>query len=50
VDPQLEAAIYAAKFKAKESRRHGISGTARGVGNLAQRELQPAERSLDQGE
>jgi hypothetical protein len=48
VDPQLEAAIYAAKGKAKESRR--ISGTARDVGNVAQRELQLAERSLDHGE
>jgi hypothetical protein len=46
VDPQ--AAIYAAKGKAKESRR--ISGTARDVGIEAQRELQPAERSLDPGE
>jgi hypothetical protein len=36
----LQAAIYAAKGKAKESRR--ISGTARDVGNAAQRELQPA--------
>jgi len=46
VDPQ--AAIYAAKGKAKESRR--ISGTARDVGIEAQRELQPAERSLDPGD
>jgi hypothetical protein len=46
VDPQV--AIYAAKGKAKESRR--ISGTARDVGNAAQRELQPVERSLDTGE
>jgi len=45
-DPQ--AAIYAAKGKAKESRH--ISGTARHVGIAAQRELQPAERSLDPGE
>jgi hypothetical protein len=45
----LQAAIYAAKGKAKESRR--ISGTARDVGNhAAQRELHPAERSLDPGE
>jgi hypothetical protein len=44
----LQAAIYAAKGKAKESR--GISGTARDVGNAAQRESQPAERSLDPGE
>jgi hypothetical protein len=36
----LQAAIYAAKGKAKESRR--ISGTAR--------ELQPDERSLDPGD
>jgi hypothetical protein len=43
----LQAAIYAAKGKAKESRR--ISGTARDVGNAAQRELEPAERSLDPG-
>jgi hypothetical protein len=41
----LQAAIYAAKGKAKVSRR--ISGTPRDVGNVAQRELQPAERSLD---
>ena len=40
----LQAAIYAAKGKAKESRR--ISGTARTVGNAAQRELQPAESRL----
>jgi hypothetical protein len=45
-DPQ--AAIYAAKGKAKLSRR--ISGTARNVGNAAQRELQSDERSLDPGE
>jgi hypothetical protein len=38
------AAIYAAKGKAKQSRR---VGTARDVENAAQRELQPAERSLD---
>jgi hypothetical protein len=38
----LLAAIYAAKGKAKETRR--ISSTARDVGNAAQRELQPAER------
>jgi hypothetical protein len=41
----LLAAIYAAKGKAKESRR--ISGTARDVVNALQRELQPSERSLD---
>jgi hypothetical protein len=35
-----QAAIYAAKGKAKVSRR--ISGTATDVGNAAQRELQPA--------
>jgi len=46
VDPQ--ATIYAAKGKAKESRR--ISGTTRDVGNAAQRELQSDERSLDPGE
>ncbi len=50
--PDLQAAIYAAKGKAKESRR--ISGTTRDVGNAAgnttQRELQPAGRSLDRGE
>jgi hypothetical protein len=50
VDPQ--AAIYAAKGKAKESRR--ISGTARDVGNAlgnaAQRELLPDGRSLNPGE
>jgi hypothetical protein len=44
----LQAAIYAAKGKAKELRR--IPGTARDVGNADQRELQPAERSLDPGE
>jgi hypothetical protein len=43
MDPQ--AAIYATKGKAKQLRR--VSGTARDVGNAAQRELQPAERSLD---
>jgi hypothetical protein len=36
----LQAAIYAAKGKAKQLRR--ISGTARGVGNAAQRKLQLA--------
>ena len=46
VDPQ--ALTYALKGKAKEARR--ISGTARDVGNAAQRELQPSERSLDRGE
>ncbi|KAN0123184.1 hypothetical protein V8E52_003137 [Russula decolorans] len=45
VDPQ--AALYAAKGKAKELRR--ISGTTRDAGNAAQRELQPDERSLDPG-
>ena len=39
----LQAAKYAEKGKAKDSR--SISGTARDVGNVAQRELQPAERS-----
>ena len=43
--PDLEAAIYAAKGKAKQLR--SISGTARDVGNAAQRELRPTERSLD---
>jgi hypothetical protein len=38
----LLAAIYAAKGKAKETRR--ISSTARDVGDAAQRELQPALR------
>jgi hypothetical protein len=47
--PDLQAATYAAKGKAKESRR--ISGTARDVRNAVQRELQPTtERSLDSGE
>jgi hypothetical protein len=41
----LLAAIYAAKGKAKQSCR--VSGTTRDVENVAQRELQPAERSLD---
>ena len=46
----LQAAIYAAKGKAKESR--GIPGTARDAGNAAptDSELQIAERSLDPGE
>jgi hypothetical protein len=44
----VQAALYAAKGKAKESRR--ISGTTRDVGNAAQRELRPDERSLDPGE
>jgi hypothetical protein len=45
----LQAAIYAAKGKAKVSRR--ISGAARDVGNhAAQGDLQPAERSFDSGE
>ena len=44
----LQAAIYVAKSKAKESRRS--FGTARDVVNAAQRELQPTERSLDPGE
>ena len=43
VDPQ--AATYAVQGKTKESRH--ISGTTRDVGNAAQRELQPDERSLD---
>ena len=47
-DADLQAARYAAKGKAKESRR--IHGTARDVGNAVQRELQPAERSLDSRE
>jgi hypothetical protein len=42
----IQAATYAAKGRAKESRR--VSGTARE--NAAQRELQPAGRSLDSGE
>ncbi|KAN0105466.1 hypothetical protein V8E52_010992 [Russula decolorans] len=42
----LQAAIYAAKGKAKETRR--ISGAGIDVGNAAQRELEPGERSLDQ--
>jgi hypothetical protein len=41
----LQAAIYGAKGKAKESR--DISGTARDVGNAAQRELESTERPLD---
>jgi hypothetical protein len=44
-EDSFKAAIYAAKGKAKQSRR--ISGTARDVGSVAQRELQHAERSLD---
>jgi hypothetical protein len=41
----LQAAMYAAKGKAK------VPGTTRDhVGNAAQRDLQPAERSLDSGE
>jgi hypothetical protein len=44
----LQAAMYAAKGKAKESR--SIAGTATDVGNASQRELQPAESSLDPGE
>jgi len=47
-DSEIQAAIYAAKGKAKVSRR--IYGTAEDVGNAAQRELQPDERSLDPGE
>ena len=43
----LQAAVYAAKGKQKESRR--ISGTTRDVGNAAQRELQSDESSLDPG-
>ena len=41
----LQASMYAAKGKAKESR--SIAGTARDVRNAAQRELQPVERRLD---
>jgi len=37
-----QAAIYAAKGKAKQLRR--VFGTARDVANAAQKELQPAER------
>jgi hypothetical protein len=44
----LRASMYAAKGKAKESR--SIVGTARVVEDAAQKELQPAERSLDPGE
>ncbi|KAF8491694.1 hypothetical protein F5888DRAFT_964582 [Russula emetica] len=40
----LNAAIYAAKGKAKESRR--ISGTARDAGNAIQRELQPGSGGI----
>jgi hypothetical protein len=43
----LQAAIYAAKGKAKESRH--ISGTARDVGKAAQRDLHTAERSPEVG-
>ena len=39
----LQASMYAAKGKGKESR--SITSTAGAVGNAAQRELQPAERS-----
>jgi hypothetical protein len=50
----LQAAIYAAKGKAKEARRVSDRDTAslRDVGNAAQpeRELQPTERSLDPGD
>jgi hypothetical protein len=42
---ELQAAIYAAKGKTKESRR--VFGTARDVGNAAQRQLQPAESLHD---
>ena len=48
LDPQA-ALLYAAKGKAKVVERR-ISGTARDVGNAAQRELQPAEMSPDPGE
>jgi hypothetical protein len=41
----LQASMYAAKGKGKKSR--SIAGTAIDVGNAAQREFQPAERSLD---
>jgi hypothetical protein len=37
----IQAAVYAAKGKAKESR--SIAGISRDVGNAAQRELQPDE-------
>jgi hypothetical protein len=47
--PDLPAAVYAAKGKAKESPRVS-SGTTRDVGHAAQRELQPGEGSLDAGE
>jgi hypothetical protein len=40
----IQAAIYAAKGKAK------VSGTTRDVGIAAQRDLHPAERSLEEGE
>jgi hypothetical protein len=43
-----QAAIYAEKGKAKQLRH--VSGTARDVANATQKELQPAERSLDPGE
>ena len=48
LDPQA-ALLYAAKGKAKVVERR-ISGTARDVGNAAQRELQPAEMFSDPGE
>jgi hypothetical protein len=44
----LGAIIYTAKGKTKQMRH--ISGTTKGIGNADQRELQPAERSLDPGE
>jgi len=41
--PDLSAALYATKGKAKESRR--VSSTARDVGNAAETELwRPAEK------
>jgi hypothetical protein len=49
VQPEdLQAIVYAAKGKGKESRH--ISGTARDVGNAAQRVSLPDGRSLDLGE
>ena len=49
IDPELQAAaIYAANGKAKEPRCN--SGITRDVGNAAQTELQPDERTLDLGE
>jgi hypothetical protein len=45
--PDLLSSIYAAKGKAKVSRR--VSGISRDVENAAQKELQSAGRSLDPG-